>query len=110
METKITEREMWEIYVPTTNNAGKPFRTRFHRVWDKGVREVAGGLTILPPARGQWVDQLTGLLYDERMIPVRIVCTREQIEKIMEFTAQYYDQIAVMATKISDTTLTFTLE
>lgn len=93
--------ELWEILVPTIRRSdGKPIRTRFHRVWDKKVRDVAGGLTILRPAYGQWMSP-ENELFVERMIPVRIACTREQMEEIVDFTAEYYDQLAVMYYKIS---------
>jgi hypothetical protein len=36
------------------------------------------------------------------MIPVRIACSREQITTIIDFTLVYYDQLAVMAHKVSD--------
>ena len=39
---------LWEILVPTIHSSnGKPIRTRFHKVWDKKVREISGGLTIM---------------------------------------------------------------
>lgn len=93
--------ELWEILVPTVSNEGKPYRTRYHRVWDAKVREITGGLTILKPAVGQWVSP-DGELFRERMIPVRIACTRDQIEQIIDHTLKYYDQLAVMAVKISE--------
>jgi len=94
---------MWEILVPTEKRLepGKYYTTRYHRVWDAKVREMAGGLTILTPSKGQWVSP-DGTLYRERMIPVRIACTREQIEKIIDLTLGYYDQLAVICYKISD--------
>lgn len=95
------EKGMWEILVPTKSNEGKPYRTRFHKVWDAKVRAIANGLTILTPAKGQWLSN-DGDLYSERMIPVRIICTREEIEKIIDITMVYYDQLAVLAYKISD--------
>ena len=91
---------MWEIYVPTISNEGKPFRTRYHRVWDSKVREISGGLTILRPAIGQWISD-EGELFKERMIPVRIMCTRDDINKIIDFTMTYYSQKAVLAYCIS---------
>ena len=94
--------ELWEILVPTVRNNGQPIRTRFHKVWDEKVRKISGGLTILTPAKGQWVHPEDGQLFAERMIPVRIMCTREQIEKIIDITLEYYDQLAVMAYRISD--------
>jgi hypothetical protein len=94
-------KAMWEILVPTASNTGKPFRTRYHRVWDAKVREISSGLTILTPATGQWISK-DGDLYKERMIPVRILCTREEIEKIIDITMTYYDQLAILAYKISD--------
>lgn len=92
---------LWEILVPTQRNDGRAIRTRFHRVWDDKVRAIAGGLTILAPARGQWVAP-DGALFRERMIPVRIVCTRAQIEAIIDITLKYYEQLAVLAYKVSD--------
>jgi hypothetical protein len=94
------KRELWEILVPTVRNDGRPFRLRFHKVWDAKIREISGGLTILPVAKGQWVHQ--GSLFVERMIPVRILATREEINQIIDMTLKYYDQIAVMAYRISE--------
>lgn len=92
---------LWEILVPTIRNDGRPFRVRYHRVWDAKVRAMSSGLTIMPVAKGQWVSP-DGALFMERMIPVRIIATREQIEKIVDMTIKYYDQLAVLAYKISD--------
>lgn len=95
--------ELWEVLVPTVRNDGRPYRTRYHRVWDAKVRAITGGLTILPVAKGQWVDPESGLEFIERMIPVRIACSREQIEQVIDATMDHYDdQIAVMAYRVSD--------
>lgn len=92
--------DMYEILVPTVRNGGKPFRLRHHRVFDAMVRSLAGGLTVLVPSKGQWVSQ-TGELYAERMIPVRVACTREQMELIADFAARHYDQLAILFYKVS---------
>jgi hypothetical protein len=93
---------LWEILVPTVRRVGgKPYTTRFHRVWDAKVRVISGGLTVLTPAKGQWVAP-TGELHSERMIPVRIVASREQIDQIIDLTLEYYDQLAVLCYKLSD--------
>lgn len=96
-----TDIRMWEILVPTVRNDGRPFRLRFHRVWDRQVIATAGGLTVLRPAKGSWVSD-AGDLYAERMIPVRVACTEEEIVEIAEFTKRYYDQIKVLVCRISD--------
>lgn len=93
--------ELWEILVPTQLNCGKPIRTRFHKAWDRKVYAITGGLTILAPTKGKWVSP-TGTLFAERMIPVRIACTRDQIDKIIDMSIKYYDQEAIMAYKISE--------
>lgn len=98
----MSNQEMWEILVPTIRmKDGKPYKTRFHRVWDSKVRAISGGLTIMTPAKGQWIAK-DGQLFVERMIPVRIMCTREQIETIVDMTMEYYDQLAVLAYRVSD--------
>lgn len=94
---------MWEILVPTERRVspGRFYTTRYHRVWDTKVRTITGGLTILTPAKGQWVSP-DGELFSERMIPVRIMGTREQIETIIDMTMEYYDQLAIMCYRVSD--------
>jgi hypothetical protein len=91
---------LYEILVPTQSNEGKPYRTRYHRVWDEKVRSITKGLTIMPPVKGQWINP-SDTLHRERMIPVRIACTSEEIEQIAEMTAKYYEQQAVMYYLIS---------
>ena len=107
METETEAVSMWEILVPTERRVEpekyfcKYFSTRYHRVWDHKVRTITGGLTIMTPAKGQWVSP-TGELFVERMIPVRIVGTRAQIERIVDMTLEYYDQLAVLCYRIGD--------
>lgn len=36
------------------------------------------------------------------MIPVRIIASREEIDQIVDFTIDYYEQQAVLAYKVSD--------
>lgn len=93
---------LWEILVPTMKMDGTGFyTTRYHRVWDAKVRAISNGLTIMQPAKGQWVSE-GGELFKERMIPVRIIATREQIEQIIDITMDYYSQQAVLCYRLSD--------
>lgn len=98
--------ELWEILVPTFMN-GHPCRTRHHKEWDKLVRKISGGLTLLKPAKGQWINQEDGQLHEERVIPVRISCSKKNIQTIIEFTSRHYNQIMVMAYRVSDDVLFF---
>lgn len=97
-------KQVWEILVPTEKRKkpGKYYSTRYHKVWDSKVRAITGGLTVMSPAKGQWVNPHDGQLFNERMIPVRIIATREEIEKVVNLTLKYYDQLAVLCYKISD--------
>lgn len=92
-------KALWEVLVPTVRNDGRPIHTRFHRIWDTKVKEISGGLTILHPTIGYWVDE--GKTQKERMIPVRIICTKEQIKKILVITLKYYEQKAITWYKLS---------
>lgn len=100
----LSIKALWEILVPTERRLqpGKYYTTRYHRVWDAKVRVITGGLTIMAPARGQWVHPTTGELFAERMIPVRIMATRSEIEQVVDLTLKYYNQLAVLCYKISD--------
>lgn len=54
----------------------------------------------MPVAKGQWLNKSE--LFKERMIPVRIIATRDEIVDIVKMTMLYYDQLAVLAYRISD--------
>lgn len=92
--------DLWEILVPTAmGDTDKPVSLAHHKHWDNYVRNLSNGLTILKPAKGQWIFE--DKLYEERMIPVRICCTKADIEDIIDFTIGHYRQKAVMAYKLS---------
>jgi hypothetical protein len=95
------KKQLWEILVPTMFNDKTPVRTRFHKVWDKKVYAITGGITIMTPSKGRWISP-DGTLFTERMIPVRISCNREQINRIIDMTMEYYNQEAIMAFLISE--------
>ena len=45
--------KLYEILVPTKyGDNEKPIRTKHHKEWDKYVRKISGGLTILTPGKG----------------------------------------------------------
>ena len=95
---------LWEILVPTMFEDNKnPVRLRHHKKWDDYVRAISNGLTIMKPAKGQWI--YNGDIYEDRVIPVRITCTEKQIIQIMKFTKKHYRQIDVMAYVVSEKVL-----
>jgi hypothetical protein len=98
-------KSLFEILVPCNWNDGTPVRTRHHREWDKRVRKIANGLTILTPGKGQWVHESD--LYVDRMIPVRVFCTQSDMDKIANITIQHYEQEAVMFYPIADWALIY---
>jgi hypothetical protein len=88
------EKQLYEILVPCNWNDGAPVRTKHHKEWDKRVRKIAEGLTILKPGKGTWVHQ--GEIHEDRVIPVRVHATQRQMERIANITIQHYEQEAVM--------------
>ena len=97
----MSDIKMWCILVPTLMG-DKFVRTRHHKEWDKYVRQITGGLTILAASKGQWVNPENQTLIEERIIPVHLACTNEQINDIINFTINHYKQKAVMYYLISD--------
>lgn len=97
---------LYEILVPTIyGDTLKPIRTKHHKEWDKAIKKITGGLTIMSPAKGQWIHQ--GKDFDERVIPVRLAIpndhtTSVKLKKIVDFTLTHYRQKAVMYYRISD--------
>jgi len=94
------KKYMWEILVPASSPE-MPFTMKHHKEWDEYVKAVAGGITINRTAKGEWISP-DGTLFKDRIIPVRIMCTEAEIEKIIEFTISHYTQEAVLAYEISN--------
>ena len=92
---------LWEILVPKFSNKKRKFSVKFHKEWDKMVEKISGGLTILRTAKGRWINP-DRKLFAEVMIPVRIYCSENEIEKIMKFTLNYYNQEEVFCYLISN--------
>ena len=100
---KQTNQKLWEILVPVFDEKYKvEWSIQYHHEWDQHVRKIAGGLTINKRARGIWTNP-TGKIFQEKVIPVRIFCSKEEIEEIVDFTIEHYEQEAVMCYMISDT-------
>lgn len=94
------EAILWEILVPVCDNEGNEWGMQHHYKWDKYVTDLCGGLMVLKSFKGKWVNK-EGWPYNENMIQCRIACSREDMEKIVDFTSKHYDQECVMAYKIS---------
>ena len=88
-----------------------PSRIPSGRSWSPAsattVKELTGGLTVIAPVKGTWVNPEDDEEYTERMIPVRIMCDEETIEKIALMTKKYYDQEAVMVHLVSTKAIIF---
>src|SRR5579859_5271255 len=84
------KEKMWEILVPASGKQ-QEFSYEHHKLWDEFVVQLAGGLTILKTAKGEWVSP-DNVRFKDRMIPVRIKCSRKQIKKIIAFTIKHYNQ------------------
>lgn len=92
--------KLWEILVPASSPE-KRFSLAHHKQWDEYVKSLAGGLTILKAAKGEWISP-SGQLFKDKVIPVRIMCEKRHIKMIIDFTIKHYDQEAVLAYKISN--------
>jgi len=101
MPTENFKKRLWEILVPKSSNSGQEYPLSYHQEWDAHVRGIAGGLTIFKKSRGQWISP-EGQLFDEEMIPVRIFCSRHNLDRILALTLEHYDQKAVMAYEVSE--------
>ncbi len=94
------KKHMWEILVPASSKE-QEFSYEHHKKWDEYVKSLAGGLTILRTAKGEWISP-NGISISDRVIPVRITCKKKHIKKIIKFTLTHYNQQAVLAYKVSN--------
>lgn len=96
----MVETQLWEILVPQKDALGASWRAGMHDEWDSMVTTMTGGLSICKPSIGKWADQKGGVSR-EHMIPVRIACSEEQIQRIMKITLKHYVQEAIFVSLIS---------
>lgn len=89
-------KHLYEILVPRYTRNQVSIKMDLHREWDRRVKEMTGGLTILKSGIGYWVCPEPGETVREQMIPVRIFCTEAQIEAIATLTLNFYSQDKVM--------------
>ena len=97
---------LYQIMVPCNYNDGTPVKTRHHREWDRQVQAALSvkGMTILPPGKGKWTNPKDGITYHDRVIPVSLVATEDEMKKIAQITIKHYQQLAVMYFKLSNET------
>lgn len=95
--------DLWEILVPVASNEGAPFSEDHHEAFRRIVRGLPGnnGTTTRPAGDGDWQDNDTGKIYEEKVIPIRFRACRADAERIAEHACKFYEQIAVMAYKIA---------
>ncbi|HEY5587858.1 MAG TPA: hypothetical protein VIK86_02765 [Candidatus Paceibacterota bacterium] len=91
----MKKSKLWQILVPAYKNDGQEIEIEHHKKWDVFVQKLTNGLTIQKTSRGIWLNQ-NEIKYEEKMIPVKISCSKAQIKKISNFTAKHYEQEAVM--------------
>ena len=114
------ELPLWEILVPhkmgkhdntdpSLHRSNKVIHVSYHKAWDEYVRSIAGGLTVYKASMGQWIDKESQdqKIYKEIMIPVRIACSREQIDQIAKYSLHHYAQKAIFVTLISESTIIY---
>jgi|SRR5208282_4601917 len=94
------ERQFWEVYVPVSWNDGNRIDAEYHRQWDSKIRAISGGLSVTRIIKGQW--EVEGELFDEKMIPCRVLASRQEMDQIVALTLEHYhDQHCVMAYRLS---------
>lgn len=93
---------VWRIMVPEKDNCGRRFSARENLAWEDAVINISGGWTIQPLATGAWTDGEEDTVQIERMKPVDIICTDEQIKQIVNLTGHRFRQKVVLAYKISE--------
>ena len=99
------KRQLWEILVPANWNDGEKIDDEYHRSWDARVRAISEGLSIMRTVKGKW--EFHGEVFDERVIPCRVLATPEEMEKVIAITLQhYYDQHCVFAYRLSTEIIT----
>ncbi len=91
-------KSLWEIFVPRSDNDGSIIEHYVHLEWDSKVCRKVGGLTLYATIKGKY--QNSDIIVDQ-IIPVRIVCTADEICQIAQMTCEHYNQESVLYWEVS---------
>lgn len=102
-----TRKKLYEIQIPVAPNLPEVFicdkngnfNQEYHDRFLAKVLTVANGYTALPIVEGAWING-SGKTFIEKMIPVRIFCTDENITEIASFAKRHYDQEAIFVVEL----------
>jgi len=86
--------KLFEILIPAER------KLEHHLDWDAKVTSITGGLSIMPIIRGHWQSDLECIVR-EKMVPVRLIASDEQMLQIAQLTGEHYQQKSIMYYVIS---------
>lgn len=96
---------LWELKVPAISKYHVGLiDVGFHKMWEERARKISSGPIIMHATSGHGVERLRKL-FAERVIPVRISCTRVEIRHIMKMTREHYELKEVFAHLVSEVVL-----
>jgi len=98
----MKNKSLWEIMIPKNIDKHTIFHVSSHRQWNKYVEELTGGMVFFSNLDRRWISSTKTSPYFDNKIPVRIFCSKEQMDKIIDFTMQHYDQKHVIAYELSN--------
>lgn len=105
--SKNPRRCLWEIFIPKNNNKNTIFQVSHHREWNKKITNETDVILLsssttptktLDPPLGQ-------SFFSEEMILIRVCCTKEEFDKILNITIEHYDRKEIIAFKLSENML-----
>lgn len=92
---------LYEILIPVYYNDGDAIPSKVITEWTDFTIKLAGGLTRFPEVIGSWRSQ-NGKVYTEYMVPFRVACKKEDMEKLAELALRLFKQEAIMITEVSN--------
>ena len=101
----MKNQKLYEILIPIINNRGERFSAEHHKKWNNKALKIAGKFIIMKVIKEEWINLFGKEFYKNKMIPIRISCTKNQIEKIIQITIKHYNQEVILAYIISEKAL-----
>lgn len=102
-------KSLWEILVPANPNVGCGIyrdHMKCHEAWDKKIADIAGSLSIMREVKGKWRSPGSSWsIESETMIAVRIACSYDELDRIIDMTKKHYKQKEVMVYLVSSTVI-----
>jgi hypothetical protein len=94
---------LWEIFIPKNHNKEMIYGVSHHREWNRKVTKETNVILLSSSSyKEKSCPTIEEPFFSEEMLLLRVYCTQEELDRILDITVDHYDRDKIIAFKISE--------